>query len=82
MNTAIKNNIDVMEFYSTDNIKVRLNFGDIQQNAINLAYRDLKRTLRGFNKNSEKDLIKKEISSLIKAEYEKLFLSSIDIDKC
>lgn len=76
LNSAIKNDSDVSEFY--DSVRSRLETGDTVQNAISLAYRDLQRTLRGFNKIADKETIKKNVFDLIKNEYEKIFLSVID----
>ncbi|MGN1060110.1 MAG: hypothetical protein ACI4QN_00105 [Candidatus Coproplasma sp.] len=77
MNKDIINNADVVEFYNLDAVK-KSDCGDRVQNAINLSYRDLQRTLRSFSKCPKKESIKTQISVLIRREYEKLFLSDMD----
>lgn len=70
MNPNINNNNEVLAFYNS--VKFRLENGDMIQNAINLAYGDLKRTIRGFSKCEKKEQIKGKVSSFIKCSYEEL----------
>lgn len=76
INFSTNNNNCVLEFYNS--VKTRLDYGDVIQNAINLAYRDLQRTLRGFNNCKNKKLIKNKVSVLIKSEYETILQPDFD----
>lgn len=73
MNNLINTNKEVIAFYNS--VKSRLETGDVIQNAINLAYGDLKRTLRGFSKCIKKEQIKKQIGVWLKFSYEDLINS-------
>lgn len=73
MNFSINTNEEILAFYNS--VKSRLESGDIIQNAINLAYGDLKRTLRGFSKCINKEQIKKQIATWLKSSYEDLINS-------
>ncbi len=73
MNYLMNTNEEVLAFYNS--VKSRLEIGDIIDNAINLAYGDLKRTLRGFSKCIKKEQIKKQIATLLKSSFEDLINS-------
>ncbi len=59
MNPNILQQKSVTDFYSI--VKGNLENGNPEINACNLAYNDVKRTLRGFGKCSDKDRIKLRI---------------------
>ena len=75
MNPSILQQKSVTDFYSM--VKGNLESGNPEINACNLAYNDVKRTLRGFGKCSEKDRIKLRIQELLQTELLSFFQNPV-----
>lgn len=74
MNSLTNDNKYVQQFYR--DVKVRLEKDDdIMQNATNLAFRDMCRTMRGFSKCPKKQLLKDAVSHCLKLNYTELVKS-------